>query len=170
MKFSLIALLSILLISCSRTDDSKVNQCTNNCTLVSGHIVRDHSIGIANATIEFFFEKHSGSSSNERIIAKGTTDASGFFEIEGLIGDEELGLAADGTYGIRVNEASIPSSYIKNENIASNGGHATGISASTEKIIQVISTRDTTLTYNLIIPLKESLVFKVENFDPSVEG
>lgn len=167
MKFFLFSFIIILIFSCSRTDDSSVNECSSGCTTINGKIVRDNNQGVKNITVEFSFKE---SNFSTRVIARGTTNENGFFEIEGYINSEELGNTT-GSFVVSIDENNVPEDYIKKSGtIEATVGFFRGVSTSYGKNIQTIHTRDTIIKYNLILPLKESLTLKVQNFDPSIEG
>lgn len=171
MKYFALFFISIVLFSCSRTDDSSVNECTSDCTTVSGFIVRDNDMGIGGITVEFFFEKRPTFSSIKRIIARGTTKEDGSFEIRGYINEEELGIDSDGNFGVRILEENLSDNFIKDTGpIQVESGLATGISTNYEKNIPYLNSRDTVIHYNLTAPLKAPMVLKIRNFDTSVES
>lgn len=170
MKLSLLLCAFIVFISCSKTDDSAVNDCNADCTIVAGRIVRDNAIGIPNVSVEFYFEESATYSSNKRIIARGSTNETGYFRLKGYINNEELGNTADGTFWVSIDESSVGNEFIKDTQTYSNvPGYATGINTEYRKNLQSISSRDTLINYNLTIPQQAPLILTFQNFDPSVE-
>jgi len=159
--------ISILLISCSRTDDSFINNCTTDCTTITGRITEGNDIGIPDAEIEFYFEENPLYSSFKRIIARDRTDNNGNYELKGFIKDEELGYVNDGSFKIRLLEESLSNSYMKNTSInAVEVGYYTSINSYVEKYISEIFSRDTIIEYNLAIPKKVPLILKIREFQP----
>jgi len=172
MKKSVYILISILLISCSSTDDSEVNNCVSDCTTIKGRITTDNSVGISGVEVEFIFvdQPVPGFGAFIRNIAKGKTDEDGNFEISGYIKDEEIYNFEDGSFKIRILEESLDDSYIKKEELVSEFGFFSAVSAvNVDKFIPMLSTRDTIIEHNLIVPRKELLTVRVRNFEPEVE-
>ncbi|MBO3117486.1 hypothetical protein J4050_12050 [Winogradskyella sp. DF17] len=161
----------ILIYSCTSTDDDSSIECFQNCTVIEGKILSSENLnGIGNVEVIFYFKRNGLFSSNERIIARSFTDNNGDFTLEGFINDDEIEAYSEGSFIIDIVDESLTDEYFKSkETVVLEQGLFPTQFIDNKLRINEISTRDTIINYEIIIPKIEIISLNITNFEPTLE-
>lgn len=158
-KFLLLSLLTIA-FSCTKTEDDTTNNCSMNCTTLSGNFLTSNNEPLSNVEVSFDY-KVSGTLGGGKLrkIARTKTDSKGNYSVDFYLKDEELG-NSDGYFTINVNDKNLDS----NKFIGLNNNADLGYN------IFSIQNRDTIIDASFFIPKKAYIKINLNNYVPQQAG
>lgn len=148
-------LLLIIAFGCTKTDDDTRDNCTMNCTTLSGNFITAGNKPLAGIEVSFNYFVGSELGSYTRKIAKTKTNSKGEYNVDFYIKDKELG-NSPGYFAISVNDQNLnPNQYIRLGNNAGIG-----------YAIYQIKNRDTIINNSFYIPKKAFIKVNLNNYIP----
>lgn len=164
MKNSFYLLVLLFCFSSCREDDDSKDNCTGNCTTLTGKIVSLNNEPVANVrvTLEYRIGGYGGSST--RKIVSVNTDSNGNYYKDFFVKDEELGNNAPGYFLLNFDDSKLDNNkYIRTNN---NIGNTTAVIGGSFQI----SKRDTVIVNNLYFPKKMYIKVNLKNFASQASG
>ena len=163
----LLFLLTLILVSCSKTDDDLDSVCTGNCNTFSGQIKTADNKGIPNVKLTLDYYVSSELSSYRRKIGETRTDKNGFYNMSVFIKDAELGENSQGYFTLTLDSNKIndvlDDTYLKPNVMLSKN-------TKPEVVFYSILERNQDFINDFIIPKKGNVSIKLNNFNPIQEG
>lgn len=159
-------LLTLVLVSCSKTDDDTNLVCSENCNTFSGQIITVDNVGIPNIKLKLDYYIRTELSAYQRIIGETTTDQNGYYEMSVFIEDNELGTSSHGYFRLTLDSDKI-SNVLTNEYLKPNVIFG---NTKPEVIYYSILERNITFENDFVIPKKGNVRIKLNNFNPIAEG
>lgn len=157
----LILLLSVLIISCSKTDNDTKDVCTADCTTISGKFVTVNNAPVPGIKVSLSYHISGGELGGgyTRKIVNTQSDADGIFNKSFYVKDNELGDSARGYFVVDIDDSKIDANkYIRGN--GNNPGFA----------IYSIRRRDTVINNTFYIPTKAYIKVHLNNFIPPQAG
>ena len=155
--------LFLLLTSCEKTEDDTTNECTSNCTTLSGKFVTLNNAPVSNIKVSLKYRISGGElgGGSTRNIVNTESDQSGNFYKNFFIKDNELGNSANGYFQIEIDDSNIDvNKYIRTNNLIGNTTTDIGFA------IYSITNRDTIIDKTFYIPKKTYIKVNLNNFVP----
>jgi hypothetical protein len=153
--------------SCKKTIDDTNNNCTSNCTTLSGKFVSANNEPVPNIKVSLSYNVGSGpfGGGYTRKIVNVISDQNGNFIKNFYIKDHELGDTADGYFLTEIDDSKIDNSrYIRTNNLI---GTTTTI---IDFAIYSITRRDTVINKIFYVPKKAYIKVNLNNFSPISAG
>jgi hypothetical protein len=154
--------LFLILTGCEKTEDNTNNDCTSNCTTLSGKFVTLNNVPVPNIKVSINYEIWGGELAGgyTRKIVSTQSDQNGNFYKNFFIKDNELGNTADGSFQVNIDDSNIDANkYIRTHNFINNWAEI-GFS------IYSITSRDTIIDRTYYIPKKAYIKVNLNNFIP----
>lgn len=155
--------LFLLLTSCEKTEDDTNNECTSNCTTLSGKFVTLNNAPVSNIKVSLKYRISGGElgAGSTRKIVSTESDQNGSFSKSFFIKDNELGNSANGYFQVEIDDSNIDvNKYIRTNNLIGNTTTDIGFA------IFSITNRDTIIDKTFYIPKKAFIKVNLNNFTP----
>ncbi|WP_310560265.1 hypothetical protein [Flavobacterium sp.] len=149
--------------SCEKTEDDTENDCTSNCTTLSGKFVTLNNVPVSNIKVSLKYRISGGElgGGSTRKIVSTQSDQSGNFYKNFFIKDNELGHTANGYFEVEIDDSNIDvNKYIRTNNLIGNTSTDIGFA------IYSITNRDTIIDKIFYIPKKTYIKVNLNNFLP----
>lgn len=162
-KIITLFLFSLILSSCSKTDDDAGNKCTSDCTTITGKFVSANDEPVPNVRLKLQYESGGGifNPGKTRKIVDVKSDKEGSFYKNFYIEDQELGINPKGYFNVIVDDSGLDvNKYIRSNNLIGNTTVDMGFT------IFSITNRDTIINANFYIPKKAYIKVNLNNFLP----
>jgi hypothetical protein len=156
----LVFILSLIFISCEKTEDDTNNVCTSNCTTLSGRFITLNSQPVPNIKVSLKYRIGGGElgGGSTRKIINTKSDQYGNFNSNFFIKDSELANSS-GYFEVEIDDSNIDiNKYIRTNNLI--GGNSTDIGFA----IYFITNRDTIIDKTFYIPKKAYIKVNLNNF------
>jgi hypothetical protein len=161
----LIAFFGIALIftSCEKVENDINNNCTSNCTTLSGKFVSLNNEPVANIKVSLNYRISGGElgGGSTRKIVNIKSDKNGNFSKDFFIKDSELGKMGKGYFEINIDDSNIDvDKYIRKNNLIGTTTVSLG------SAIYSIMNRDTIINIDYYVPKKAYIKVNLNNFVP----
>jgi hypothetical protein len=158
-----IFILFLLFTSCEKTEDDTDNNCTSNCTTLSGKFISLGNQPVPNIKVSLKYRISGGElgGGSTRKIVDTKSGQDGNFYKDFFIKDSELGYVASGYFQVEIDDSNIDlDQYIRTNNLI--GGNSADIGFAIFSIIN----RDTIIDKTFYIPKKAYIKVNLNNFIP----
>jgi len=160
---NIIKFFTLLLVftGCEKTEDDTNNNCTSNCTTLSGKFVTLNNAPVPNIKVSLKYRISGGElgGGSTRKIASLESDQNGNFHKNFFIKDNELGNGASGYFDVEIDDSNIDvNKFIRTNNLI--GSTTTDIGFA----IYSITNRDTIIDKTFYIPKKAFIKVRLNNF------
>ena len=155
--------LTLIFISCSKTEDDTNNECTGNCTILKGKFISVNNQPVSNIKVSLKYRIGGGElgGGSTRKIINTESDQNGNFNKNFFIKDAELGNSANGYFQVEIDDSNIDvNKYIRTNNLIGNTTTDIGFT------IFSITNRDTIIDKTYYIPKKAYIKVNLNNFVP----
>ena len=155
-KFIFLLVFSTFLHSCSKTDDDTGNECTEDCTTLTGRFVTEGNTPLKGVEVILEYKvSNTLFGGRTRIIKKARTNDNGNYNMVFFLEDHEIG-NAHGYFRLLINPSNLnPQRLMLRDNNLYSGA-----------IMYSLSTRDTIIDKSFYIPTKERITVTLTGFTP----
>jgi hypothetical protein len=157
---SLLFIVIISIVSCSKTEDDTNDECSGNCTILKGNFVTLNNEPVPNVKVSMKYIKSNELAFYSRKLVDTESDQNGNFNRNFFIKDNEIGNTG-GYFDIDIDDSNIDvNKYIRTNNLIGNTTTDIGFS------IFSITNRDTIIDKTFYIPKKAYIKVNLNNFAP----